>query len=479
MSHRVLLLSASVGAGHLSAAAAIEGVFRQHPGVDVINQDALKLTTEAYRTLQSDGYQFFVKDNPWLVRWMYEFNDEPFKNESPLRQLFDRLNTLPLIEYIRDVRPQSIVCTHFIPAGIVAQLLAQREINASLSVVTTDYDFQGMWLSRIFNHYFVALPETKAHLLALGLSDDRVTVSGIPVNPLYGMPVDDAAVRQYYHLAPDVPILVVSAGAVGSGPIRDVIAQLMQVRQRFQAVVVCGKNADLRRTVETLTYPQSERFRVLGYSADMPNLVRVAALFVGKPGGLTASECMAAGTPMVIIEPIPGQEERNADHLLEKGAAIRCNELLTLGFKVGTILGDPERLAQMQSAARRLGRADAAHVIADTVLNDTPRPVEFSRREVKRIVRAARGKDRPQQPVSYGDIALYSDRNGAYIGTITERQLGFLQRHLVAETAGDTDYFLDHDTVELLRSQGADMDMLDMLERAVAHGPVEIRWVRL
>jgi processive 1,2-diacylglycerol beta-glucosyltransferase len=114
----------------------------------------------------------------------------------------------------------------------------------------------------------------------------------------------------------------------------------------------------------------SGRFLVLGYTDRMHELMKMSDLFIGKPGGLTTSEALACGLPMAVFSPIPGQEERNADHLLEEGAGIRCNELTTLPFKIDTLLGDPARLARMREAAATLGRPHAARTIVDTLLDD-------------------------------------------------------------------------------------------------------------
>jgi processive 1,2-diacylglycerol beta-glucosyltransferase len=127
---------------------------------------------------------------------------------------------------------------------------------------------------------------------------------------------------------------VFSAGAVGGGPVRATVEQLMLLRHDAQCIVVCGRNAELRREIEALVVSQAEKFRILGFTDDMLNLMRVATLFIGKPGGLTASEVMAAGVPMVISSPIPGQEERNSDYLLEQGAAIKTNDLTIVAYKL-------------------------------------------------------------------------------------------------------------------------------------------------
>jgi processive 1,2-diacylglycerol beta-glucosyltransferase len=482
MGKRVLVLSTSVGSGHKSAASALELRFRATPGVDEVkNLDALELTNDTYRSLYSDIYLQTVKDTPHLVGWIYDRNDAPFRSSQLFQQLFDWLNNQPLVRFIKEFAPDITVCTHYMPAGIVSQLMSTGELDTALSVVTTDYEFQGQWLSKAFNRYFVALEETKVHLCALGMPEDRITVSGIPVSAAFGEPFDREEVQRRYALDEGVPTLLISAGAVGSGPTREIVSQVMQLRREVQAVVVCGRNIELRREVEALVIPQAQRFRVLGFSDDMPNLMRVSSLLIGKPGGLTASESMASGLPMLIVNPIPGQEERNSDHLLEEGAAMRANQLTTLAYKLERILGEPGRLDLLQQNARRMGRPDAAQVIVDTLLHDTPVPMVITPAAQKQIAELAAGAALPPPPshdMPHG-VALYDEHTGVLVGLITEEQLRFLRSHLEQESATDDDYYINLATVELLQASGADAELVSLLRQALAErGEADLRWAR-
>jgi processive 1,2-diacylglycerol beta-glucosyltransferase len=477
---RVLILSVSAGSGHKAAAAAIEDEFVASKRCsEVRNLDALDFTSETYRTLFSDLYFRLVKVAPWLVGLQYQANDLPFR-EPQLLRLIDRINAEPLVKLIDQFDPDITVCTHFLPAKIMSFLIARKELHTRLSVVTTDYDFQGVWLSSMFNRYFVALDETRAHMVSLGLPEERITVSGIPVSNVFSQPVDTAAVLAQYQLRPDLPILLISAGAAGGNYARDIVTQVMSLSVPFQAVVVCGNNPLLRDEISALVAHKPERFRVLGYTSDMPNLMRVASLFVGKPGGLSSSECMAAGLPMFIINPIPGQEERNSDHLLEGGAAVRGNYRTTIGYKIGVLLENPERLARMREAACRLGRPDAARVVVEQTLADESEPLEISEEAQKRIFAAAKyGNKEVPSGNDTKPIVLYHDQAGMIIATLTEDQLDQLNAHLERESLNDDDYYLTMETIEHLRERGIDPSILRPIEAIVAeHGEATIKWTR-
>ncbi|MEI7642713.1 MAG: glycosyltransferase [Chloroflexales bacterium] len=504
MIKRVLILSASVGSGHIAAAAALEEVFRTQHGVKVQNEDALKLTSRIYQVTASDVYFALVKENPWFISWWYDQTDEPFKNETGALQLWNLLNAQPLAKFVLDYDPHITVCTHFMPAGVVAQLLSQGKLRTTLSIVTTDYDFQGMWLSRVFNRYFVAIDETKVHLTELGVAAERITVSGIPVSPVFGKPVDRTKVLARYGLRDDRPVILVSAGVLGGGPARDIVAQILRMRTPVQTVVICGRNQLLRQQVATQISGAEDRFRILGFTSEMADLMRISSLFIGKPGGLSASECMAAGLPMVVIDPIPGQEERNSDHLLEAGAAVRCRSLMTIAYKIDQIFEDPGRLERMRACARRLGRPGAADVVVRHLLEDTSEPLQISKKELRRIIALASGDAEPPPPEpSAGEpgVALYHDDTGVYIGAITPVQLQFLidqlegeksfiDRSMIWLTQQGSDNELsrvltqvvtiDTSMIGWLTQQGADSGLIRVLAQSVAdRGQSEIRWVRL
>ncbi|MCU1442420.1 MAG: Monogalactosyldiacylglycerol synthase, partial [Cryobacterium sp.] len=357
---RLLILSAGVGAGHNSAAAAVQQACAGRADIaEVQVLDVLQASSALYRDVLGKGYFALVEDLPWLVEWGYDISDPPFRRRGPMDP-WTRANALPLIRAIKRFQPTAIVCTHFLPAQLLASLLLRGVIDARTAIVTTDYDFQGLWLTGAFHALFVAREEGRVELTALGLPPDRVAATGIPI----ATQLDIAPARD----ANGPPKLLISAGAAGGDYAVAVVRQTLHMRSSFTATVVCGRNDALRQRIEELVATAGNRYRVLGFTAEMPQLLRRADLFVGKPGGLSASECMTAGLPMVLVNSIPGQEVRNGDYLMEQGAAVRCNTAATIGWKIDEVLREPGRLKRMQAAAQRTGRPGAAADVLASLL---------------------------------------------------------------------------------------------------------------
>lgn len=361
----------------MRAADALAKSFAGDPRVEAVEHiDALHYTNKLFHDFYSKLYLKLVQSAPEVLGWAYKASDEPWKNDA-VRLRLDRLQSQKLVNFIKKFRPDITICTHFMPTGIISHLIEKGVLNAHLSIVVTDLDMHAMWLTRTFHRFFVAIDETKAHLEALGLPADRVTVSGIPVDPVFAEPIDRRAMRLSLGLDPDLPTLLFSAGAFGVSPAEFVVSKLMQLRHKVQTIVICGKNESAQEGVRAIVGDNNPLFKVLGYTNRMHDLMKVSDLYIGKPGGLTTAECLACKLPMAIITPIPGQEERNSDHLLEDGAAVRCNELATIAFKIDRLLDDPGRLARMSEAAAKLGRPFASRTIVETLLEDQLPPLEL------------------------------------------------------------------------------------------------------
>jgi processive 1,2-diacylglycerol beta-glucosyltransferase len=386
MGKRVLILSASVGSGHVKAADALARVMRGRSDVEeVLSDDSLDHTNVLHKQFYSTLYKKLSSMLPEFLGWWYETSDDPWVADKG-RLLIDLPQALPLINLVREFRPDVILCTHFMPAGVISWLIANGKLDARLGVVITDFHFHAFWITRAFNWYFVAQEDDKIHMEALGLPADRIEVTGIPVEPEFGAPVNVDAVLERHGLQPGRPTILVAGGALGMSPATAVVRQLLQLERDFQAIIVCGKNEEMQNEIVELLKDRPADFRVLGYTKDMSDFMSVATILLSKPGGMTTAEAVACGLPMMILDPIGGQEERNADVLLEAGAAVKCTEVTLVAHKLRRLLDDPERLRQMSRNAGNLGRPNAASEIARIVLEEPDRrPVIISKLREKAL----------------------------------------------------------------------------------------------
>jgi processive 1,2-diacylglycerol beta-glucosyltransferase len=368
MLKKVLLLSASAGAGHVRAAQAIEKAFAETSNGEreILHVDVLNYTNKVFRHLYSKAYIDLVNKLPEVPGWLYDTLDKPWKNEGR-RLALDKLNTRPFVKLLRQYQPDLIVCTHFLPAEIVSWLKAKERLSSRQVIIVTDFDVHAMWLVHHYEHYFVAIDEARVYLEALGIPPTKITVSGIPIDPVFALKKDKQQMRAKHRLAPDRATILLSSGGFGVGSVEPLINALLSLQHRAQIVAICGRNEELKKRLSRMAARTKPDAAVLlkpfGYTLEMDELMTASDLVIGKPGGLTTSEALAKGLVFVIVNPIPGQEERNSDHLLEASVAIRCNNLRTLSYKLDRLLADNSRLSAMQASAQRMGRPNAAREI--------------------------------------------------------------------------------------------------------------------
>ncbi len=360
----VFVLSAAAGAGHVRSAEALVAAFAAK-GIAANHVEVLKYSSWFFKKVYSNLYFELVNRQPAILGLVYDAMDHPWMYRKR-RLALDLLNTRPLANLLKEERPRLAICTHFLPAEILLHLRRRKILDIPVGVVITDFDLHAMWLYRGVDWYFVACEETKVHMAALGVPPETIHVTGIPIDPAFSPAREKAETRRALGLEQDLTTVLVSAGGFGMGPVESLANAMQEVRHPIQVAVVCGKNPDLKRRLEDLPAP-NHPVKIVGFTPEMERWMAASDLLVGKAGGLTSSEALASGLVMAIINPIPGQEERNSDHLLEEGVAVRCNNLPALAFKIDSLLSDKERFERMRQAVRRLARPNAAADVVSLV----------------------------------------------------------------------------------------------------------------
>jgi processive 1,2-diacylglycerol beta-glucosyltransferase len=368
---RILVMSASVGAGHLRAAQAVELALRElDPEAEVRNVDVLTLTNALFRKLYGQAYLELVNQAPHVLGYVYDLLDKPRRANSGrdrLRRLVQKLNLSKLCKLLECESWDVIVNTHFLPAEIIAQLKRQRKIRTPQIVATTDFETHRLWVHRPVEHYTTATDEGAEYLRRLGVTSS-IDVTGIPIHPVFSRPADHAQCAAKHKLDISVPVVLQLAGGFGVGPIASIYRQILSIDAPLQVVVVAGRNEKLRQQLAAIDVPARHRSQIFGFTDKIDELMAVADIVVSKPGGLTTSEALARGAAVAIVNPIPGQESRNSDFLLENGAGIKINNLATLAHKLSSLLTDGRRLSLLKRNSLALARPGAAFDIARLAL---------------------------------------------------------------------------------------------------------------
>lgn len=368
---KILLLSVSAGAGHMRAAEAIKAAASLgDASFSAKHIDVMNYVTSGFRKLYTDFYIGLVNHHPALWGYVYQLtNDaEPGSKIQKLRRGIESLNTRALLKEIESFQPDVIVCTHFLPAELLSREKRKGNLNCPVWVQVTDFDLHRMWVHEHMAGYFAASDEIAFRMRALGIPGDTIHITGIPIMPVFGGPLERETCAREFGLDPAKKTLLLMGGGAGLGSLDAVAARLLKIDPDFQLIALAGRNAEALAALQATAAQYPGRLLAQGFTDKVERLMACADLVVTKPGGLTVSECLAMGLPMIVNSPIPGQEERNADFLLEQGVAMKACDAVTLEYRVKLLLNDPAKLAEMRSKALALGRPKAAQDVLKIML---------------------------------------------------------------------------------------------------------------
>jgi processive 1,2-diacylglycerol beta-glucosyltransferase len=369
----IVVLSVSVGAGHLRAAEAIKVTVEQgYKDIQVIHVDVMDLVPAQFRKLYVDTYLKIVQRHPSLWGHVYRFTDQEKKRSrwNNMRRHIERLNTLSLHKMLVDIQPDHIICTHFLPASILSQMIEKKQVKGSTWVVDTDFDIHAMWIYEWMSGYFAADEEIAWRMRNRGIDSTRIHVTGIPIMPAFSKKLDRDICARELEINPSKTTLLLMSGGAGLGDIDLLAEQLIEIQGDFQIIALAGKNESLLGKLNKLALQYPDRLFPMGFTNAVERVMAVSDLAITKPGGLTTSECLAMELPMIIVSPLPGQEERNADYLLEHGVAMKAYDVPGLEYRVRKLLKQPFYLAEMRRRLQGIGKPQAAQDILRIVLGE-------------------------------------------------------------------------------------------------------------
>lgn len=366
---RLVILSVAAGAGHVRAGEALAEAARER-GWIVDHQDALADAPRWFVRAYIDGYLALIERSPALWGCLFRSTDDadPQARGQRLRRWFEEHCLNRLVRRLEEDPPDAVICTHFLPAQVLAARQATGRWPCPTWVSVTDYGVHALW--RHPGLRYAVADAASAWNVREHLPQVPVEVTGIPISRAFRNPPERTAARQRLGLAPAGPVLLLLGGGLGIGDLDQLAARLLALPQKPQVVVMSGRNEALRDRL--LALPGDGRLEIVPYTKEPEVPMAAADLAIGKSGGLTTAECLALGLPLLAASPLPGQEERNASHLLEHGAGLLAFDAAGVLGRVSGLLDDPRRLETLADNARRLGRPRAADDLLDALAADLP-----------------------------------------------------------------------------------------------------------
>ncbi len=367
---RILILHAAVGAGHLSAAKAL-GKACALNNIECEVKDILDFSSSVFRKLYIHSYYEISEKAPELWAYWYETADKD-ENQliNNLQQFMSKLNITGFDNYIQSYNPDIIVCTHFMPLDILTTFKKKGVVTAPIYCVVTDYTGHVFWCNKHIDGYFVGNGYARDKLVEDGINPNIITMTGIPVDPVIAQPKDIEALRKKYHIKHS-PVITIMGGGIQTKTVRTIVNDLLTMEiEHASIIVIAGRNKELANKMHDIHAPKHIDLHTLGYIDYVDDIVAMSDVVVTKGGGLIVSELMARHTPMIVVEPIPGQEEWNADYVVSTGVGTQVRLPPMVSSVVEHLVQYPKRLDLMRSCAKKVSKPHAAMDIINAVVKN-------------------------------------------------------------------------------------------------------------
>ncbi len=365
---RILLMHISNISGHRSASLAIEEAIKiQSPRTKILSLNAFNYLHPLGERIVNFFYMHTIQKLPFVWGHLYD-NPRWVKRTRGIKEAIHQFNLSKLEKLFNDFRPDVIVSTQAFPCGLVADFKRIKNIKLPLVAVLTDFVLHSYWIYDNVDYYIAPCEHVKRELVKKGIKTERIKVFGIPLNLKFIQNLNKFKIRERLDLSSGLFTILIMGGGQGLGPIKKTVKALDDLKFEFQEIVVCGTNKQVYRWLKKRLNKFKKKILLLNYAENIEELMSAADIIITKPGGITCTEALSKGLPMLIISPIPGQEENNALYLINQGAGIKVNTPKELTDILTKLYNHPEKLTEMSDAALKISKPDAAINIAPLIL---------------------------------------------------------------------------------------------------------------
>lgn len=371
---KVLILYAKIGSGHLKAAEAIKEILeKNYNDITIVFKDGMEASKE-----KSISNKFIIKSYLNITKytpdiWGNIYNSSDKMDKTALKEMYDIINKTTIVrlkKIFKEEEPDIIISTHPFVTKMVAYLKEKRKIDTKFVTVVTDYGIHAMWIDefKYIDKIFVATEKMKLDAINCGVDNEKIEVTGIPISGKFNIKHEKSNVLKNLNLDQNKKtFLFFAGGGLGVGKSKGIFKELLKEASDIQIIVVAGKNKKQKLIFDKIARRYNHNVKILGYVENVPELMSASDLVITKPGGLTSTECMIMKKPMIIINPIPGQEEMNAEYFTNNGAALWVHDKRQLKDMLYIIKNNPLRLKQMEEMCKELSTPYAADKIVTSI----------------------------------------------------------------------------------------------------------------
>ena len=354
--------------GHHNATLAIEKAIRiLNPNAEISNINAFNYTNPIAEKIVNSIYMGIIKVAPGIWDYLYD-NPKIVKRIEKAKQNVHKKNTPKLKRLFDRLEPDMVVCTQAFPCGMVAYYKKKYGLNLPLIAVLTDYVPHSYWVYDAVDCYITPSEDVSLRLIKKGVPAQKVKSLGIPFDPKFNTALDKNSIYLKHKLSPGIPTILIMGGGQGLGPIKTIVKSLEKVNKDIQEIIVTGTNKKLYNSLKRKIKKYKKKITVFGYMQNINELMSIADIVVSKPGGVTTSEVLSLGKPMIIVKPLPGQEANNTAYLTQKEAALKIEVPDKINLVIEDLFKNPHKLKRLSSSAKQISKPNASMDIARLLL---------------------------------------------------------------------------------------------------------------
>jgi len=371
---KILIFYGSYGGGHLSAARNIKDYIEaNYKDSEVLLVDCIEYINKILNKVTTKAYTDFSKNARWLWKQMY-YNSEN-GTLSKISNSINKVMAFKLNKLLQEFNPDLIISTHFFSSQMCAILKKKGHINCKIATIMTDYVPHNQWLVKheYIDYYFVAHEGMKEDIITRGVDKSKIFVTGIPLSNRFLLHYDKAKILSEYGLNPDKrTILFFAGGEYGFGKDKtfNMLKSIISHFPYLQIIAIAGRNIKMKERFDDLVKDTNsgDLVKILSFTNQVPELMSVSDLVITKPGGLTTTESLASGLPLILIDPLPGQEEENAKFVEKNGAGLWIKKEDNIEEILSNIFSSEHELYNMKIKARLIAKRNSTRDICKTLL---------------------------------------------------------------------------------------------------------------
>lgn len=396
---KILVFYGSYGGGHLSAAKAISSYLEQkyEKDVEVKVVDCIEYINKYINKVSTEAYKELAKKAPWAWKRIYKQSQNGAL--SHISTTTNKLMATKLNLLLQEFKPDLVVSTHPFATQMVAYLKKKEKVDCKLATILTDYHTHPQWLvlSQYTNYFFVSNDTMKIDMIKEGIPESKIFVTGIPVSERFLQEFDSEEIHKHFGLTPEKPTLLFFAGGefgLGRNTTFMVLKALIRMFKDLQVVAISGRNKKMNKKFNDLVQStnSSDRVKILEFTDKVPELMSISSGVITKPGGLTITECLVSKLPIVVINPIPGQEEENAEFLVNNNVAVWIKPEDKIARTLKYLSRNTEQLKQMSDTAAALSKPNATEDICKVLIHEFEDIVKTPNQIVISVLIKSKGK---------------------------------------------------------------------------------------